>query len=95
MQYKSFPEPQLSAAEARKQLSVTITTRFDRNTASLLREVARGKGIGVTTLIRMWTLDLLRRVGPRASERGVWVAREGMGGAGVPREPISREGERW
>jgi len=46
----------------REQLSVTIATRFDRETASLLREIAREKGIGVTTLIRMWTLDRLRRL---------------------------------
>ena len=48
--------------ETRKQLSVTIATRFDQETASLLREVAREKGIGMTTLIRMWTLDRLRRL---------------------------------
>ena len=46
----------------RKQLSVTIATRFDRETVNLLREVARGKGLGVTTLIRMWTLDQLNRL---------------------------------
>lgn len=64
--------------ETRKQLTVTITTRFDRNTASLLREVARGKGIGVTTLIRMWTLDRLRRL--NRSQRGfVWQRPDGNG----------------
>ena len=46
----------------RKQLSVNIATRFDREAASLLREVAQEKGIGVTTLIRMWTLDRLKRL---------------------------------
>ncbi len=46
----------------RQQLGVTIATRFDRETAILLREVAWEKGIGVTTLIRMWTLDRLRRL---------------------------------
>ena len=54
--------------ETRKQLSVAIATRFDRETASLLREVAREKGIGITTLIRMWTLDRLRRLN-KASKR--------------------------
>ena len=49
--------------EIRKQLSVTIATRFDGETASLLREVAHGKGLGVTTLIRMWTLERLKRLG--------------------------------
>ena len=48
--------------QAREQLNVTIATRFDQETASLLRDVARDKGIGVTTLIRMWTLDRLRRL---------------------------------
>ena len=61
MQYKQLSENQAVEGELRKQLNVTITTRFDHNTASLLREVARVKGIGVTTLIRMWTLDRLRR----------------------------------
>ena len=46
----------------RKQLSVTIATRFDPETAIILREVAQEKGIGITTLIRMWTLDRLRRL---------------------------------
>ena len=55
--------------ETRKQLSVTIATRFDRETASLLREVAWEKGIGVTTLIRMWTLDRLKRFN-KANKRG-------------------------
>ena len=45
----------------REQLTITIATRFHRGTASLLREVAREKGIGVTTLIRMWTLDRVKR----------------------------------
>ncbi len=57
--------------ETRRQLTVTITTRFDRNTAILLREVARGKGIGVTTLIRMWTLDRLKRLN-RGQRDFVW-----------------------
>ena len=46
----------------RNQLIVTIATRFDPETADLLREVAHEKGIGTTTLIRMWTLDRLRRL---------------------------------
>ena len=48
--------------EMRQQLSVTVATRFDRETVILLREVARGKGIGATTLIRMWTLERLRHL---------------------------------
>jgi hypothetical protein len=53
----------------RSQLSVTIATRFDRETAVLLREVAHEKGIGATTLIRMWTLDRLKRLN-RTSKPG-------------------------
>jgi hypothetical protein len=48
--------------ERDSQLTVTIATRFDRETAEVLREAARERGIGVTTLIRMWTLDRLRRL---------------------------------
>lgn len=48
--------------EVDNHLSVTIATRFDRETAGVLREAARERGIGVTTLIRMWTLDRLRRL---------------------------------
>ena len=46
--------------QTREQLNITIATRFDQETASLLRDVASDKGIGVTTLIRMWTLDRLK-----------------------------------
>ena len=62
MQYNEMNENRAMDEEIKKQLNVTITTRFDRNTTRLLREVAREKGIGVTTLIRMWTLDRLRRL---------------------------------
>ncbi len=58
------------AREPRKQLSVTIATRFDPETAGLLYEVAQEKGIGATTLIRMWTLDRLRRLSKPAVRRG-------------------------
>ncbi len=58
--------------EMRKQLSVTIATRFDQETANLLREVAQEKGIGVTTLIRMWTFDRLKRLN-KTGKRGELV----------------------
>lgn len=48
--------------ESDNHLTITISTRFDRETAGVLREAARERGIGVTTLIRMWTLDRLRRI---------------------------------
>jgi hypothetical protein len=57
--------------ETRNHLSVTIATRFDRETAGVLRDVAREKGIGVTTLIRMWTLDRLRRLNKTGAKRRV------------------------
>ena len=56
--------------QTREQLNVTIATRFDRETASLLRDVAREKGIGVTTLIRMWTLDRLKRLNKASKKKG-------------------------
>lgn len=53
----------------KKQLSVTIATRFRGDTANVLREVAQEKGIGVTTLIRMWTLDRLKRLNRTNNQR--------------------------
>ena len=50
------------ARETKKQLSTTVATRFDQETVSRLRRVAQEKGIGATTLIRMWTLDRLKRL---------------------------------
>lgn len=55
--------------EMKKQLSVTIATRFRGDTANVLREVAQEKGIGVTTLIRMWTLDRLKRLNRTNNQR--------------------------
>jgi len=69
MQNKRLSSDWIMDREAKQQLSVTIATRFDQDTASILREVAREKGIGVTTLIRMWTLDRLRRLN-RSAKRG-------------------------
>lgn len=59
--------------EMNTQLDVTIATRFDRETAGVLRIVAREKGIGVTTLIRMWTLDRLRRLNKTSKYNGAVV----------------------
>jgi hypothetical protein len=56
--------------QTREQLNVTIAIRFDRETVDLLRDVAREKGIGVTTLIRMWTLDRLRRLNKTNKQSG-------------------------
>ena len=56
--------------QTKEQLNVTIAIRFDRETADLLRNVAWEKGIGVTTLIRMWTLDRLRRLNKTNKQSG-------------------------
>ncbi len=44
-----------------KNLSQGITVRFDAETLAELRALAREKGIGPTTLARMWILEQLRR----------------------------------
>lgn len=44
-----------------KNLSEGITIRFDPKTLQTLREQADRKGIGATTLIRMWILEHLNR----------------------------------
>lgn len=45
-----------------KNLSEGITIRFDEKTLSRLRNKAEKKGIGPTTLARMWILDRLASV---------------------------------
>jgi len=45
-----------------KNLSEGITIRLDAETLSVLRAIAHEKGIGPTTLARMWILEQLRRV---------------------------------
>lgn len=42
-----------------KKLSEGITIRFDRETLTALRMLARKKGLGPTTLARMWILEQL------------------------------------
>ena len=44
-----------------KKLSEGITIRFDKLTLNKIREVAHERGIGPTTLARMWILDNLKR----------------------------------
>jgi predicted DNA binding CopG/RHH family protein len=43
-----------------KNLSEGITIRFDPQTLQSLREEAHKKGVGATTLIRMWVKERLR-----------------------------------
>ena len=42
-----------------KRLSSGVTIRFDPDTLEQLRSLAQEKGIGPTTLIRMWVLERL------------------------------------
>jgi len=46
-------------AEPSGQLQALLAVRFDRETVALLRKVARSKGIGATTLLRLWTIERL------------------------------------
>jgi len=48
-------------AEFAKNLSEGITIRFDQHTLHKLREVAHEKGVGPTTLARMWILKQLKQ----------------------------------
>lgn len=43
-----------------KNLSEGIHVRFDPATLKKLRQEASGKGIGPTTLVRMWVMEQLR-----------------------------------
>jgi predicted DNA binding CopG/RHH family protein len=43
-----------------KRLSTGVTVRLDAETLQQLRTMAQEKGIGPTTLIRMWVLERLR-----------------------------------
>ncbi|MDO8487192.1 MAG: CopG family antitoxin [Candidatus Curtissbacteria bacterium] len=43
-----------------KNLSEGITIRFDKPTLEKLRELAHEKGLGPTTLARMWLLEKLQ-----------------------------------
>ena len=45
--------------EASGHLETLLAVRFDRETVALLRRVARAKGIGATTLLRLWTIERL------------------------------------
>lgn len=45
-----------------KNLSEGITIRFDQQTLNKIRELAHKKGIGPTTLARMWIIDHLNHI---------------------------------
>ena len=48
-------------AKFAKNLSEGITIRFDEPTLTKIREIAHEKGIGPTTLARMWILENLKQ----------------------------------
>jgi hypothetical protein len=48
-------------AKFAKNLSEGITIRFDKLTLNKIREVAHEKGLGPTTLARMWILENLKQ----------------------------------
>jgi len=52
-----------------KQLSEGITIRLDPQTLTQLRAVAGERGIGPTTLARMWILEHLREERPTRERR--------------------------
>ena len=41
--------------------SINLTIRFDEQALGELREIASEKGMGVTTLARMWVLERLHK----------------------------------
>lgn len=47
-------------AKFSKKLSEGITIRFDKPTLNKIRKIAHDKGIGPTTLARMWILEILK-----------------------------------
>lgn len=54
-----FEEVQVKAA---KPLKITYTLRLDPDTVKELSQIAREKGIGPTTLARMWIVDRLKEL---------------------------------
>lgn len=48
-------------AKFAKNLSEGITIRFDEPTLTKIRKIAHEKGLGPTTLARMWILEHLRQ----------------------------------
>ena len=47
-----------------KNLSQGVTIRFDDRTLSSLRQTAAAKGVGPTTLARMWIIEKLQEQAP-------------------------------
>lgn len=45
-----------------KNLSETVNVRFDPHSIKAIRNHARERGLGITQLIRMWTMEKLHAV---------------------------------
>lgn len=57
--------PEFKAVKARVSKNLLlkgITVRFDNTTMAQLRKEASQKGIGATTLIRMWIMEKLQHI---------------------------------
>ena len=85
-----------------KNLSEGITIRLDSATLSSLRRLAKEKGIGPTTLIRMWVMERLReeRIEPssKTASHAAWGpssgAATGPGHAPTPHPNLLPQGEK-
>jgi|SRR5918999_4814459 predicted DNA binding CopG/RHH family protein len=61
-------EFEIVEAEFAKNLSHGLTIRLDPETLNKVRSLAKKKGIGPTTLIRMWILEDLEKLEQQASQ---------------------------
>ncbi len=49
------------AAQQNINKSINLTIRFDQETVETLKDAASKRGLGATTLVRMWVLERLRQ----------------------------------
>jgi predicted DNA binding CopG/RHH family protein len=61
-------EFEIVEAEFAKNLSHGLTIRLDPETLNKVRSLAKKKGLGPTTLIRMWILEDLEKLEQQASQ---------------------------
>ena len=61
-------EFEIVEAEFAKNLSHGLTIRLDPETLNKVHSLAKKKGIGPTTLIRMWILEDLEKLEQQASQ---------------------------
>jgi predicted DNA binding CopG/RHH family protein len=55
---------ELKPVKVKFALMSPVTIRFDQRTLRTLREQAQRKGMGTTTLIRMWVMERLNQLPP-------------------------------